>query len=59
MIEPPPARRMAGIWCLQPRNTPLRFTAMVVSQTPSSVDSASPSALSMIPALLKATCRAP
>ena len=23
MIEPPPARRIAGIWCLQPRKTPL------------------------------------
>ena len=37
MIEPPPARRSAGMPYLQPRNTPLALMSMVRSQTSSSV----------------------
>ena len=32
-IEPPPARRMAGIACFVPRNTPLAFTAITWSHS--------------------------
>ncbi len=32
-IEPPPARRMAGIACLVPRNTPLALTAITWSHS--------------------------
>ena len=32
-IEPPPARRMAGIACLVPRNTPLALTAITRSHS--------------------------
>ena len=32
-MEPPPARRMAGIACLVPRKTPRALTAMTRSQS--------------------------
>jgi hypothetical protein len=32
-MEPPPARRMAGIACFVPRNTPLAFTAITWSHS--------------------------
>src|SRR5712691_5970905 len=38
-IEPPPARRMAGMACFVPKNTPLAFTAMMRSQSSSLVSS--------------------
>jgi hypothetical protein len=52
MIEPPPARSMAGMACLHPRNTPRTFTAMTRSQTSTSVSVTEWSASGMIPALL-------
>jgi hypothetical protein len=39
MIEPPPARRIAGIACFVPRKTPLTLTAMMRSQSSSDVSS--------------------
>ena len=59
MIEPPPARRMAGIWWRQPYSTPFRFTARVLSMVSSLVAMASASSASMIPALLKAMSNRP
>src|SRR4029450_1701043 len=38
-IEPPPARLMAGMACLVPRNTPLALTAMRRSHSSSLVSS--------------------
>src|SRR5262252_5877611 len=38
-IEPPPARRMAGMACFVPKNTPFAFTAMMRSQSASVVSS--------------------
>src|SRR5712692_1921751 len=38
-IDPPPARRMAGMACFVPKNTPFAFTAMMRSQSPSLVSS--------------------
>ena len=43
----------------QPNQTPFRLTSMVRSQTASSVDWASPSSASMIPALLNSTSSRP
>ena len=59
MMEPPPALRMAGIWCLQPYSTPLRFTARVLSMVSVLVVMASASSASMMPALLKAMSSRP
>src|SRR5678815_3209322 len=59
MIEPPPARRSAGMPYLQPRNTPLALTSSVWSQTASSVEIASSSLASMMPALLNSTFSLP
>src|ERR1700730_17088716 len=59
MMEPPPARRRAGIPYLQPRKTPLRLTLMVRSQTSSSVDVASPSPAREMPALLNSMSSRP
>src|SRR5581483_11875389 len=59
MIDPPPARRSAGTPYLQPRKTPLAFTFLVTSHTSSSVATASLSAASMTPALLKSTSSFP
>ena len=56
---PPPARRRAGMPYLQPRNTPFALMFIVRSQTSSSVDTASSSRLSMMPALLNSTFRWP
>jgi NAD(P)-dependent dehydrogenase (short-subunit alcohol dehydrogenase family) len=49
----------AAIPYLQPRNTPFKLIAIVKSQTSSSVTSALPSRLSMIPALLNITSSFP
>ncbi len=54
-MEPPPARSSAGIPNLQPRKTPLRFTAITWSKTASGVSTGEPSASGKIPALLKST----
>ena len=59
MIDPPPARRIAGIPYLHPRNTPLALTFIVKSQIASSVDTASSSLPCMMPALLKSTFSLP
>ena len=57
MIEPPPLLRIAGIACLQPRNTPSAFTAMILRHCSTVVDSTS--ATMMMPALLTSTSRRP
>ena len=59
MIDPPPASTRCGIANLQPRNAPLRLTAMMRSQTSSSRSGAGPSSGSQTPALLYRTCSAP
>ncbi len=59
MIEPPPARRRAGMPYLQPRKTPLRLMFMVRSQTSSSVATASSSLGWEMPALLNSTSSRP
>ena len=53
MMDPPPARRSAGIPNLQPRKTPRALTFIVKSQISSLVVTALSSAWCMIPALLK------
>ncbi len=59
MIDPPPARSRAGTPALQPRKTPVRLIAIVRSQVSSDVSTASPSAGSMMPALLNSTSSRP
>ena len=59
MTEPPPDCRMAGMPYLQPRNTPLTFTAMVSSHTASLVVSALSSSACISPALLNSTVSLP
>ena len=56
---PPPARRSAGIPYLHPRNTLFKLTAIVRSQMPSSVSTASRSSSCMMPALLNRTSSRP
>jgi hypothetical protein len=53
MIEPPPARRKAGMPYLQPKKTPLTLISKVKSQTSNSVLMASSSRAWLMPALLK------
>src|SRR6516165_10595249 len=38
-MDPPPARRIAGMACFVPKNTPFAFTAMMRSQSASLVSS--------------------
>src|ERR1044071_5004100 len=59
ITEPPPARRSAGMPCLQPRKTPFALTSSVRSHTDSSVAIASSSFGCMMPALLKRTFSRP
>src|SRR5438552_16454469 len=56
---PPPARSIAGIACLQPKNTPFRFTRITRSQVSSFVSRTEPSAGGKMPALLKRTSSLP
>ena len=57
MMEPPPARRMAGSALRVPRNTPLVFTASTWSHSSSLVSSMPPPRA--IPALLTSTSSLP
>ena len=51
-IDPPPDSSIAGMPCLQPSQTPLRFTSMTRSQVDSGVSVAPPSSAGKMPALL-------
>src|SRR5882724_1167564 len=56
-IEPPPARRMAGMAALLPRNTPVALTSITRCHASSGVSSTRPVAL--MPALLTSTLSLP
>src|SRR5437879_6529907 len=56
-IEPPPARRMAGMATLLPRNTPVALTSITRCHASSEVSSTRPAAL--MPALLTSTFSLP
>src|SRR5437588_322604 len=56
-MEPPPARRMAGMAALLPRNTPVALTSITRCHASSVVSSTRPTAL--MPALLTSTLSLP
>ena len=61
MIDPPPDRASSGIMCLQPRNTPVLFTANMRSQSSRGACSGSfgTSGSPSMPALFTRMCSAP
>ena len=59
MIDPPPARRSAGMPNLQPKKTPRALMRIVSSHVSSLVEIASSSDACMMPALLNSTFKRP
>ena len=56
-MDPPPARRMAGMACLVPRNTPLAFTAITRSHSASVRSSMGTRGITMAALLIRMSSR--